>query len=78
LLAKVWYPMMKVSSTISASVKCSRSRAKHASDTSRSSRVIRSQNSSATRSRSLKQGLSRYVRMSASLSAGTPAFTPTA
>lgn len=54
LLAKVWYPMMKVRATISAAAKCSRSRMKQSSDTSSSSRVILSQNSRAVRSRSLK------------------------
>src|SRR5229473_5021041 len=77
LLAKVWYPMMKVSSTISAAAKCSRSRMKQSSDSSSSSRVIRSQKLSAARSRSLKCGLPRYIRMSASFSTGTPTFTPT-
>ena len=48
---------MNVSSTISGSLKCSRTRARHSSVTSRSSRVVRSQNSSAACSRSLKCGL---------------------
>jgi hypothetical protein len=33
LLAKVWYPTMNVSSTTSASEKCSRKRARHPSET---------------------------------------------
>jgi 4-hydroxy-2-oxoheptanedioate aldolase len=59
LLAKIWNPEMNASSTISGSLKCSRTRARHSSVISRSSRVVRSQNSRAACSRALKCGLSR-------------------
>jgi hypothetical protein len=42
--------------TSSGSLKCLRTRARHSSVTSRSSRVVRSENSNAARSRSLKCG----------------------
>lgn len=57
LLAKVWYPTMNVSSTTSASEKCSRSPATQASVTSRSSRTIASAYASAARSRAVNRSL---------------------